>query len=85
MPRGTSKPAELVINELEAKKAGFQLRIENYKSKITQIDSKIQTMYESQKQKEIERVLDAIKNTGRSVDVFLTSFVESAKTSRPSI
>ncbi len=79
MPRGTSRPAEIVINELEAKKAGIQSRVENYKAKINEIDSKIQNIYDGQKQKEIERVLEAIKNSGKSVDDFVTSFLGSAK------
>jgi uncharacterized protein YoxC len=72
-----------IIPYLEAKKAGFQTKIESYKTRINEIDSKIQNINNHQRQKEIERILETIKNSGRSVDDFITSFLESAKSVKP--
>lgn len=85
MPRGTSRPAETVIGELEAKKAAYQTKIENYKAKISEIDNKIRNINDQTRQKEIERVVAAIRSSGRSIDDFVTSFLENAKRNAPSI
>jgi len=85
MPRGTSRPAETVIGELEAKKAGYQMKIESYKAKISEIDNRIRSLNDQKRQKEIERVMDAIRSSGRSIDDFVTSFLENAKRNAPSI
>lgn len=79
MPKGTSRPSEVVINELEEKKAGYQTKIENYKTKINEIDSRIRNLNSHQRQKEIDHILDTIKSSGKSVDDFITSFLENAK------
>lgn len=79
MPRGTSRPPEVMIGELEAKKSAYQTKIESYKTKINQLDSKISNLHSNARQKEIERVLDAVKQSGKSVDDFITSFLENAK------
>jgi peptidoglycan hydrolase CwlO-like protein len=84
MPRGTSKPTDVIISELEQKKAGLQSKVDNYKSRISEIDSKIQSIHISKTQKEVERVIEAIKSTGRSVDDFITSFIgNDDNTTRP--
>jgi peptidoglycan hydrolase CwlO-like protein len=83
MPRGTSRPAETVIGELEAKKTGYQTKIESYKTKIGEIDNKIRNLNDHRRQKDIERVMDAIRTSGRSIDDFVTSFLESAKLNAP--
>ena len=74
MPRGTSKPTDVIISELEQKKAGLQ----------SKVDSKIQSIHISKTQKEVERFIEAIKSTGRSVDDFITSFIgNDDNTTRP--
>ena len=83
MPRGTSRPPEVVISELEAKKSTYQSKIDNYKTKITQLDSKIQNMHSHQTQKEVERILEAIRQSGRTIDDFVDSFLENAKITKP--
>jgi septal ring factor EnvC (AmiA/AmiB activator) len=83
MPRGTSRPPEIVLGELEAKKSSYQTKIDNYKSKISQLDSKISSLHTNQRQKEVERILEAVKQSGRTVDDFITSFLDTAKLGMP--
>jgi peptidoglycan hydrolase CwlO-like protein len=83
MPRGTSRPPEVVLNELEAKKSAYQSKIDSYKTKISQLDSKIQNVQSAQTQKEVERILEAIRQSGKTIDDFVNSFVESAKITKP--
>ena len=83
MPRGTSRPPEVVISELEAKKSSYQSKIDGYKTKISQLDSKIQNLHSHQTQKEVERILEAVRQSGKTVDDFVNSFLESAKITKP--
>jgi septal ring factor EnvC (AmiA/AmiB activator) len=85
MPRGTSRPPEIMIGELEAKRSAYQTKIDSYKTKITQLDSKISSLHTNQRQKEVERILEAVKQSGRSVDDFISSFLENAKLGSPGI
>ncbi|SHI23288.1 hypothetical protein SAMN02745823_03696 [Sporobacter termitidis DSM 10068] len=83
MPKGTSRPSEVIITELEEKKAGYQTKIENYKTKINEIDSRIRNLSSHQRQKELDHILETIKSSGKSVDDFITSFLENAKPASP--
>lgn len=66
MPRGKTRPVNTVISELEMKKAGYQSKIENYKTKISELDKEIQNLLNRQKQKELEQLLDIIKASGKT-------------------
>jgi hypothetical protein len=62
----TRKTVEARIADIEAKKAQYQMKIENYKAKVTQLDSQIQEIRETQKQKELEKLLNIIKSSGKT-------------------
>lgn len=65
MARGT-KTIDSRISEIEAQKAQFQSKIDTYKSKIADLDSKILELKETQKQKDLENLLDVIKASGKT-------------------
>lgn len=76
MARGKAKPISTQISELEEKKAGYQARIENYKSKINNLDKDIKNLIEKQKQKELEHLMDMIKASGKTPEEVLASLSE---------
>ena len=65
MARGT-KTIDSRISEIEAQKSQFQSKIDTYKAKIADLDSKILELKETQKQKELENLLDVIKASGKT-------------------
>lgn len=54
------------IADIEAQKAQYQSKIEGYKAKISDLDSKIQELLDAQKQKELENLLNVIKTSGKT-------------------
>lgn len=62
----TRKTIETRISEIEAKKAQFQTKIDNYKAKIAALDSQVQELNDAQKQKELEKLLEVIKASGKT-------------------
>lgn len=60
------KSVDQQISEIEQQKAQFQTKIDGYKAKISNLDVKIQTLREAQKQKELESLLDVIKKSGKT-------------------
>jgi phosphopantetheine adenylyltransferase len=77
MPRGKTKTIAVLINELEVKKTEYQKRIENYKSKIAQIDTEIKSLKDAQKQKELEKLMDLIKASGKTPEEVISSLKET--------
>ncbi|NLO46706.1 MAG: cortexillin II [Clostridiales bacterium] len=77
MPRGKTKTIAVLLNELELKKAEHQKRIENYKAKIAQLDSEIKNLKDAQKQKELEKLMDLIKASGKTPEEVISSLRET--------
>lgn len=67
------KPIDVRIKDIETKKAQYQAKIENYKAKISELDSQIQKLKESQKQKELENLLNIIKASGKTPEEVLAA------------
>ncbi len=68
-----SKTIASRISEIEAKKMQFQARIDNYKAKISDLDSKIQELQETQKQKDLENLLEIIKASGKTTEEVISA------------
>lgn len=62
----TRKTSEQKLSELEAKKAKIQARVESVKSQISKLDASIRDLKDSQTQKELGALLDAIKASGKA-------------------
>ena len=60
------KTVETQIAEIQTKKAQLQTKIDNYKAKISQLDSKIQKLKDTQKQKDLESLLEVIRASGKT-------------------
>lgn len=69
----TRKTAETRLAELSAKKAQLQAKIENWKGKISELDSQIKDLTEARKQKELEQLLKAIKDSGKTPEEVLSA------------
>ena len=69
----TRRTVEVRIADIESKKAQYQSKIENYKTKISQLDSLIQEIKETQKQKELEKLLSVIKASGKTPEEVITA------------
>ena len=67
------KTIEVRISEIEAKKAQFQTKIDGYKAKIAALDSQIQELNDAQKQKDLEKLLDVIKASGKTAEEVIAS------------
>jgi septal ring factor EnvC (AmiA/AmiB activator) len=68
MPRGERKSVDIQIAEIESKKSQFQIKIDTYKAKVAELDAQIKDIQESQKQKELENLLQVIKASGKTPD-----------------
>jgi septal ring factor EnvC (AmiA/AmiB activator) len=68
MPRGERKSVDIQIAEIESKKSQFQIKIDTYKAKVAELDAQIKDLQESQKQKELENLLQVIKASGKTPD-----------------
>lgn len=60
------KNIEQQITDIQLQKSQYQAKIDGYKTKISDLDTKIQALKESQKQKELESLLDVIKKSGKT-------------------
>lgn len=69
----TRKTAEQKVSELEAAKSQLIAKIEKLKAQVAKIDSSIQSIENGQKEKELAKLLEAIKATGRSPEEILAS------------
>lgn len=71
MARGVAKTPEQKIAEIEAVKAKYQEKIDDYKAKIAELDSQIKALGNEQRQAELDKLLDAIAASGKTVDEVL--------------
>lgn len=67
------KTAEEKIGALETQKTQLQARIESYKIKIAELDASIAELQDNQKQQELEKLLEAIKATGKTPEEILAA------------
>lgn len=65
------------IADIESQKAQYQSKIEGYKAKISELDSKMQELRDVQKQKELENLLDVIKSSGKTPEEVMAALQES--------
>lgn len=68
MARGVAKTSEEKIAEIEAIKAKFQEKIDGYKAKIAELDDQLKAIANEEKEAEVEKLLQAIAASGKSVD-----------------
>ncbi|MFT9057364.1 MAG: cortexillin II [Ethanoligenens sp.] len=68
MARGVAKTPEEKIAEIEAIKAKFQEKIDGYKVKITELDDQLKGISNEQKEAEVEKLLQALAASGKTVD-----------------
>jgi uncharacterized coiled-coil DUF342 family protein len=73
MPRGKTKSIQMLITEHEEKKEAYQKKIEHYQSKITEIDAQIKNLMDAQKQKELEHLMDLIREAGKTPEDIIRS------------
>lgn len=66
MPRGKTKPADIQVSELVAKKADYQTKIDNYKKKIADIDLKIRSISDRRELTELKSLNRLLKEKGLS-------------------
>lgn len=67
------KTIETHISEIETKKAQLQVKIDGYKAKISELDAKITEYKETQKQKELENLLQVIKASGKTPEEVISA------------
>lgn len=60
------KTTDQKLAELEAKKTLLLAKIDKFKAEIAKLDSSISTLRDSEKQKELENLLETIKKSGKS-------------------
>lgn len=68
MARGVAKTPEQKIAEIEAIKAKYQEKIDEYRGKIAELDNQIKAFTNEQKEAELEKLLQAITASGKTVD-----------------
>lgn len=73
MARGVAKTPEERIADIETKKAEFQAKIDNYKSKIAELDGQIKELKDAQKKVQLDELLQAIEASGKTVDEILSA------------
>lgn len=74
MARGVAKTPEEKIAEIEALKAKFQERIDGYKAKISELDGQIKELANEQNQEKLDKLLQAIAASGKTVDEVMEAF-----------
>lgn len=67
------KPIDVKIAELQTKKSQYKVRLDAYKAKISELDTKIASLKSIQKQRELESLLDAIKASGKTPEEVISS------------
>jgi septal ring factor EnvC (AmiA/AmiB activator) len=73
MPKGVTRTIETKIAEIETKKAEYKSKIEDYKAKIASLDKKIVELKDTQKQKDLENLLEVIKASGKTPEEVIAS------------
>ncbi|MFT8888427.1 MAG: cortexillin II [Ethanoligenens sp.] len=73
MARGVAKTPEERIADIESKKAEFQVKIDNYRGKIAELDHQIKELKEEQKKVQLDELLQAIQASGKTVDEVLSA------------
>ncbi|MFT8889408.1 MAG: cortexillin II [Ethanoligenens sp.] len=76
MARGVAKTSEQKIAEIEAEKAKYQEKIDDYKGRISELDSQIKALNNEQRQVELDKLLDAIAASGKTVEEVLAAIGE---------
>lgn len=76
MARGVAKTSEQKIAEIEAEKAKYQEKIDDYKSRISELDSQIKALNNEKRQVELDKLLDAIAASGKTVEEVLAAIGE---------
>ncbi|MFT9078139.1 cortexillin II [Ethanoligenens sp.] len=71
MARGVLKTPEQKITDLEAVKAKYQERVDGYKAKIAEVDQQIKEISKSQKEAELSKLMQALLDSGKTVDEVL--------------
>ncbi|ADU27559.1 hypothetical protein [Ethanoligenens harbinense] len=79
MARGVAKTSEERIADIEAKKAEFQVKIDNYKAKIAELDSQIKELKDAQKRVQLDELLQAIESSGKTVEEVLSSIAHPSE------
>lgn len=67
------KSVDTRVAELEAKKTQYQAKIEGYKVKMSELDAKIKELEDAQKQKELEKLLTVIKDSGKTPEEVISA------------
>lgn len=73
MPRGVQRSLEDRLVELESQKSELSSKIESWKEKISEIDTQIQDLKDEQERKEVSKLLEAIKASGKTPEEILAS------------
>ncbi|ADU26210.1 hypothetical protein [Ethanoligenens harbinense] len=68
MARGAAKSPEERISEIEDKKLEYQVRINRYREKIAELDQQIKELQNVQNQEKLDKLLQAIAASGKTVD-----------------
>lgn len=76
MARGVAKTPEERIAEIEAKKADYQNKIDNYKARIADLETQIRDLRDEQKKAKIGELLEKIEASGKTVEEILASVSE---------
>lgn len=61
------------LRSMKKKKEAYQKKIEHYQSKITEIDAQIKNLMDAQKQKELEHLMDLIREAGKTPEDIIRS------------
>ena len=72
------KTTDQKLAELEAKKTLLLAKIDKFKSEIAKLDSSISTLKDSEKQKELENLLETIKKSGKSPEEVIAALKNNA-------
>lgn len=67
------KTTDQKLSELEAKKTLLLAKIDKFKGEIAKLDSSISALQDSEKQKELENLLETIKKSGKSPEEVLAA------------
>ena len=72
------KTTDQKLAELEAKKTLLLAKIDKFKAEIAKLDSSISTLRDSEKQKELENLLETIKKSGKSPEEVIAALKNNA-------
>lgn len=77
MARGVAKSPEEKIADIQGKKSEYQVKIDNYCERISELDKQIGELQNERQQEEVAKLLDVIQQSGKSVEEVLAA-VEAA-------